>query len=291
MGTHPIFESDFDCLTEMGRINFDDYDIYNGDYNYGSAYESSPEESFYFPRGQTFDFSSLQSLLNIGLLQDRIKEHEPSIFEKILAGDQDDELEEQYDVDHMQNIITNFRLSFPVSEDLDVISTTPSPLPKFFIITWKYNPVSEDYDRELETDSPILGDFLEDKEPSDYDFSSFNEDDWYVDGSTGRLWKNTEGDDIYEETDLMIGHFPLHYILVCFGFSLMIALLFMTRRRQIAIARQRHIVAQRQHAAEIKITIGTPIAGKAEAPPAYDDAIKMPVEKDEMLPKYGEQDK
>ena len=68
----------------------------------------------------------------------------------------------------MQNIITNFRLSFPVlqSDDLDVISTTPSPLPKFFIITWKYNPVSEDYDRELETDSPILGDFLEDKEPS-----------------------------------------------------------------------------------------------------------------------------
>ena len=44
-------------LLEMGRINFDDYDIYNGDYNYGSAYESSPEESFYFPRGQTFDFS------------------------------------------------------------------------------------------------------------------------------------------------------------------------------------------------------------------------------------------
>ena len=64
------------------------------------------------------------------------------------------------------------------------------------------------------------------KASTDYDFSSFNEDDWYVDGSTGRLWKNTEGDDIYEETDLMIGHFPLHYILVCFGFSLMIALLF-----------------------------------------------------------------
>lgn len=40
----------------MGR--FDVYDIYNGDYNsYESTYESSPEESFYFPRGQTFDFS------------------------------------------------------------------------------------------------------------------------------------------------------------------------------------------------------------------------------------------
>lgn len=82
--------------------------------------------------------------------------------------DASDELEEQYDVDHMQNIITNFRLSFPVveSENLDSITTTQSPLPKFFIITWKYNPVSEDYDRELETDSPFLGDFLEDKEPS-----------------------------------------------------------------------------------------------------------------------------
>ena len=33
------------------------------------------------------------------------------------------------------------------------------------------------------------------------------------------------------------------------------------------------------------------VADKADAPPAYDDAIKMPVEKDEMLPKYGEQDK
>ena len=75
-----------------------------------------------------------------------------------------------------------------------------------------------------------------------------------------------------------------------------------TRRRQ--IARQRHMAARTAippMTPDVKIVIGgegtiifiAPFQNffsvvKIDAPPAYDDAIKMPVEKedDQMLPKY-----
>jgi len=244
------------------------------------------------PRGEPFDLVNLAAYLNFNLLNDRIMDREPTIFDKLMNGDQDQELEEEYETDPSENIITFFRLSFPQRDPFSTTTEQPieiegSDQPQLFtIIRFTYNPDTQDYDSaESQSDYGIRGSFDEDKQASNFDLSS----QWNTDGFIMNEYKNR--DEIYDyigdETDLMIGHFPLHYILVCLGFSLMIALLFMTRRRQ--IARQRHMAARMAvpPMTDVKIVIGGE-AVKIDAPPAYDDAIKMPAEKenDQMLPKY-----
>jgi len=273
-----------------------------GDYNYydnyenfdGSVYDRTQNllDREFSPRGEPFDFAtSLAAYLNFKLLNDRLMDREPTIFDKLVNGDQNQELEEEYETDPADNIITFFRLSFPQRDPFSTTTEQPfeidgsdqEPPQLFTIIRFTYNPDTQDYDSdESQSDFGIRGIFDEDKQESNFDLSSQRQ--WNIE------YQNRDElyDYIGDETDLMIGHFPLHYILVCLGFSLMIALLFMTRRRQ--IARQRHMAARMAippMTPDVKIVIGGEVV-KIDAPPAYDDAIKMSVEKedDQMLPKY-----
>merc|ERR1711970_611200 len=290
MGTHPIFESDFDCLTEKQKMG--DYN-YNADDYYDEVYDRSQLalDRMFSPREEPFDFSSsLGAYLNFNLLNDKIQNREPSIFEELLSGDEDHELEEEYETDPNQKIITFFRFSFPQSPTDEMTTTTSSPFdpPKFFtIVKFTFNRDTSDYDHEQsESEWGLGGDFDEDRQQSSFDMASQNGEPWWGTGEP-RL-KYDDYDYIDGNSDMMVAHFPLHYILVCFGFSLMIALLFMTRRRQIARQRQR-MMTMGQATTDVKIVIGNDLV-KCDAPPAYDDAIKLPKEKEDevMLPKYTE---
>jgi len=268
---------------------------YNTDDYYDEVYDRSQLalDRMFSPREEQFDFTSLGAYLNFKLLNDKIQNREPSILDKLLSGDEDHELEEEYEADPNQKLITFFRFSFPQSPNEDeMLTTTSSPFdpPKFFtIIKFTFNPDTSDYDHEQsESEWGLgMGDFDEDRQESSFDMASQSGEPWKIYDS--RL-KYDDYDYIDSSSDMMVAHFPLHYILVCLGFSLMIALLFMTRRRQ--IARQRHMATMGQATTtttDVKIVIGNDLV-KCDAPPAYDDAIKLPKEKEDemMLPKYTE---
>jgi len=270
-----------------------DYD-YNTDDYYDEVYDKSQLalDRMFSPREEPFDFTSLGAYLNFRLLNDKIQQREPSIFDKLLSGDEDHELEEEYETDPNQKIITFFRFSFPQSPSDEILTTTSSPFdsPKFFtIIKFTFNPDTSDYDHE-QSDSEwgLGGDFDEDREQSSFDLASQSGEPWKIyDAQYNGPRVNVDYDYIDSRSDMMVAHFPLHYILVCLGFSLMIALLFMTRRRQ--IARQRHMATMGHATTDVKIVIGNDLV-KCDAPPAYADAIKLPKEKEDenMLPKYTE---
>ena len=81
------------------------------------------------------------------------------------------ELEEEYETDPSENIITFFRLSFPQRDPFSTTTEQPieiegSDQPQLFtIIRFTYNPDTQDYDSaESQSDYGIRGSFDEDKE-------------------------------------------------------------------------------------------------------------------------------
>jgi len=114
----------------------------------------------------------------------------------------------------------------------------------------------------------------------------------------GRIRESYDSNSDFE-SDLMLVHFPLHYILVCLGFTLLIGLLFIsvTRRRQILMARRstQHVTRpiEPHNTDDITIVIdGKPglEKGQSDNPPTYTEAVaNAPLhEDDQMLPKYKE---
>ena len=118
------------------------------------------------------------------------------------------ELEEEYEADPNQKLITFFRFSFPQSPNEDeMLTTTSSPFdpPKFFtIIKFTFNPDTSDYDHEhSESEWGLGGDFAEDRQESSFDMTSQSGEPWKIYDS--RL-KYDDYDYIDSSSGMMVAH-------------------------------------------------------------------------------------
>jgi len=302
----------------MGKSEWDGYDYktnydssisYDEPSSYSSSYfpgntESdefpgifgSPFETKLFDVGTEFQIDIFQQMMNMRNLIEQLRTAHFNDYQNVFENnDQEQEYAEEVKYDPSNRMITHFTLMRP-NENRKIYFTWSSP-------NWNF-------DEQVEESYPRLnGDFTDD-EPSEsvYDVIE-KEPKVLVDGDrvmiingnndeyrTYDLFNSDyENDRIADQPDFLFYHFPIHYILICFGFTLLFTMLFVLRRRQMILARAR---ARRQAIEEniasnrsTFVVIPKPkdcveIEGQNDKPPTYTEAVQVQDESDTMLPKY-----
>jgi hypothetical protein len=103
----------------------------------------------------------------------------------------------------------------------------------------------------------------------------------------------------YDQPSFFIARYPIQYFLFCLGFTLLMALLFLLRRRYMILAKRRYMdelaIREATRAADVTFVISVndkndkEFEGIKDSPPSYGDLIienKGTQEDDNMLPKY-----
>jgi len=302
----------------MGKSEWDGYDYktnydssisYDEPSSYSSSYfpgntESdefpgifgSPFETKLFDVGTEFQIDIFQQMMNMKNLIEQLRTAHFNDYQNVFENnDQGQEYAEEVKYDPSNRMITHFTLMRP-NENRKIYFTWSSP-------NWNF-------DEQVEESYPRLhGDFTDDESSeSAYDVIE-KEPKVLVDGDrvmiingnndeyrTYDLFNSDyENDRIADQPDFLFYHFPIHYILICFGFTLLFTMLFVLRRRQMILARAR---ARRQAIEEniasnrsTFVVIPKPkdcveIEGQNDKPPTYTEAVQIQDESDTMLPKY-----
>jgi len=302
----------------MGKSEWDGYDYktnydssisYDEPSSYSSSYfpgntESdefpgifgSPFETKLFDVGTEFQIDIFQQMMNMRNLIEQLRTAHFNDYQNVFENnDQEQEYAEEVKYDPSNRMITHFTLMRP-NENRKIYFTWSSP-------NWNF-------DEQVEESYPRLhGDFTDDdSSESVYDVIE-KEPKVLVDGDrvmiingnndeyrTYDLFNSDyENDRIADQPDFLFYHFPIHYILICFGFTLLFTMLFVLRRRQMILARAR---ARRQAIEEniasnrsTFVVIPKPkdcveIEGQNDKPPTYTEAVQVQDESDTMLPKY-----
>jgi len=306
----------------MGKSEWDGYDYktnydssisYDEPSSYSSSYfpgntESdefpgifgSPFETKLFDVGTEFQIDIFQQMMNMKNLIEQLRTAHFNDYQNVFENnDQGQEYAEEVKYDPSNRMITHFTLMRP-NENRKIYFTWSSP-------NWNF-------DEQVEESYPRLhGDFTDDESSeSAYDVIE-KEPKVLVDGDrvmiingnndeyrTYDLFNSDyENDRIADQPDFLFYHFPIHYILICFGFTLLFTMLFVLRRRQMILARAR---ARRQAIEEniasnrsTFVVIPKPkdcgnvkveIEGQNDKPPTYTEAVQVQDESDTMLPKY-----
>jgi len=302
----------------MGKSEWDGYDYktnydssisYDEPSSYSSSYfpgntESdefpgifgSPFETKLFDVGTEFQIDIFQQMMNMRNLIEQLRTAHFNDYQNVFENnDQEQEYAEEVKYDPSNRMITHFTLMRP-NENRKIYFTWSSP-------NWNF-------DEQVEESYPRLhGDFTDDESSeSVYDVIE-KEPKVLVDGDrvmiingnndeyrTYDLFNSDyENDRIADQPDFLFYHFPIHYILICFGFTLLFTMLFVLRRRQMILARAR---ARRQAIEEniasnrsTFVVIPKPkdcveIEGQNDKPPTYTEAVQVQDESDTMLPKY-----
>jgi len=302
----------------MGKSEWDGYDYktnydssisYDEPSSYSSSYfpgntESdefpgifgSPFETKLFDVGTEFQIDIFQQMMNMRNLIEQLRTAHFNDYQNVFENnDQEQEYAEEVKYDPSNRMITHFTLMRP-NENRKIYFTWSSP-------NWNF-------DEQVEESYPRLnGDFTDDESSeSVYDVIE-KEPKVLVDGDRVMIINSNndeyrtydlfnsdyENDRIADQPDFLFYHFPIHYILICFGFTLLFTMLFVLRRRQMILARAR---ARRQAIEEniasnrsTFVVIPKPkdcveIEGQNDKPPTYTEAVQIQDESDTMLPKY-----
>lgn len=301
----------------MGKSKWDGYDYKNNydssiSYDEPSSYSSSyfhdntdsdefpgifsPFETKLFDVGTEFQIDVFQQMMNMKNLIDQLRAAHFNDYQNVFENnDQEQEYAEEVKYDPSNRMITHFTLMRP-NENRKIYLTWSTPNWNFDeeVEESQYPHLNGDFIEPDETADESVYDLLE-KEPkwSDGDrvmIINSNNDELYD------LFNNDyENDRIADQPDFLFYHFPIHYILICFGFTLLFTMLFVLRRRQMILARAR---ARRQAIEEniasnrsTFVVIPKPkdcveIEGQNDKPPTYTEAVQIQDESDTMLPKY-----
>lgn len=261
-----------------------DYSNYGIDYT--SGYDSQLSRQF-SDIGEDFAFDMLVNMRNIRNLIDQLKTGYYDDFQNIYENhDPNNEYSEDITYDPRENLIHTFILIRP-NEGKKIQFKWDTP---HFI------------EYEEENDFPqLFGDFIDDKDVSDNRFGDSQ--------SLESIWKSKEVHNVYDlpdyenseiedQPDFLFYHFPIHYILICFGFTLLFTMLFVLRRRQMIIARaraRRQAIEDTMTSNRATFVVAIPkskesivVTGQNDSPPTYTEAVQIKVEdeSDDMLPKY-----
>jgi hypothetical protein len=304
----------------MGKSEWDGYDYkpnydssisYDEPSSYSSSYFPGNTESDEFPGifnpfetklfdvGTEFQIDIFQQMMNMRNLLEQLRTAHYNDYQNVFENnDQEQEYAEEVKYDPSNRMITHFTLMRP-NENRKIYFTWSSP--------------NLNFDEQVDEDVSyprLQGDFIDtedefpEKEQSKW---ADNSKEILVDGDRVMII-NSNNDDIYDlfngdyendriadQPDFLFYHFPIHYILICFGFTLLFTMLFVLRRRQMILARAR---ARRQAIEEniasnrsTFVVIPKPkdcveIEGQNDKPPTYTEAVQVQDESDTMLPKY-----
>jgi len=302
----------------MGKSEWDGYDYktnydssisYDEPSSYSSSYfpgntESdefpgifgSPFETKLFDVGTEFQIDIFQQMMNMRNLIEQLRTAHFNDYQNVFENnDQEQEYAEEVKYDPSNRMITHFTLMRP-NENRKIYFTWSSP-------NWNF-------DEQVEESYPRLhGDFTDDESSESVYDAIEKEPKVLVDGDRVMIINSNndeyrtydlfnsdyENDRIADQPDFLFYHFPIHYILICFGFTLLFTMLFVLRRRQMILARAR---ARRQAIEEniasnrsTFVVIPKPkdcveIEGQNDKPPTYTEAVQVQDESDTMLPKY-----
>jgi len=233
----------------MGKSEWDGYDYktnydssisYDEPSSYSSSYfpgntESdefpgifgSPFETKLFDVGTEFQIDIFQQMMNMRNLIEQLRTAHFNDYQNVFENnDQEQEYAEEVKYDPSNRMITHFTLMRP-NENRKIYFTWSSP-------NWNF-------DEQVEESYPRLnGDFTDDESSeSVYDVIE-KEPKVLVDGDrvmiingnndeyrTYDLFNSDyENDRIADQPDFLFYHFPIHYILICFGFTLLFTMLF-----------------------------------------------------------------
>jgi len=306
----------------MGKSKWDGYDYktydsgyddgqssYSSSYPESGEFDFSPFETRLFDVGTEFKIDIFQQMMNMRNLIEQLKIAHFNDYQNVFENnDQQEEYAEEVKYDPSSRMITHFTLMRP-AENRKIYLTWSSP-------NWNFDEEEKFEDDDNEEYPRLHGDFITEDE-SNEDESVYDalekEPKWTFNDQDRIMIINSNNDDViydlyngdYEnerigEPDFLFYHFPIHYILICFGFTLLFTMLFVLRRRQMLIARAR---ARRQAIEEniasnrsTFVVIPKPkdsveIEGQNDKPPTYTEAVQVQViddESDTMLPKYND---
>jgi hypothetical protein len=302
----------------MGKSEWDGYDYktnydssisYDEPSSYSSSYFAGNTESGEFPGifgspfetklfdvGTEFQIDIFQQMMNMRNLIEQLRTAHFNDYQNVFENnDQEQEYAEEVKYDPSNRMITHFTLMRP-NENRKIYFTWSSP-------NWNF-------DEQVEESYPRLhGDFTDDESSESVYDAIEKEPKVLVDGDRVMIINSNndeyrtydlfnsdyENDRIADQPDFLFYHFPIHYILICFGFTLLFTMLFVLRRRQMILARAR---ARRQAIEEniasnrsTFVVIPKPkdcveIEGQNDKPPTYTEAVQVQDESDTMLPKY-----
>jgi hypothetical protein len=284
-------------------ISYDEPSSYSSSYFPGNTKSGefpgifgSPFETKLFDVGTEFQIDIFQQMMNMRNLIEQLRTAHFNDYQNVFENnDQEQEYAEEVKYDPSNRMITHFTLMRP-NENRKIYFTWSSP-------NWNF-------DEQVEESYPRLhGDFTDDESSESVYDAIEKEPKVLVDGDRVMIINSNndeyrtydlfnsdyENDRIADQPDFLFYHFPIHYILICFGFTLLFTMLFVLRRRQMILARAR---ARRQAIEEniasnrsTFVVIPKPkdcveIEGQNDKPPTYTEAVQVQDESDTMLPKY-----
>jgi hypothetical protein len=278
------------------------------DYSYDSYSYSQPmsQPDYSYSIGREYDFTKddpfaldlVNQLVNFNLFDNFMNDRFQDPWEIIKDGDPSRFFGEHLAISTEDQLL-NFKLddSRPHGRFFVIQFTMPNPdVPGFFAevdyVPYhdEVSPINE-YNEEPEeyTLTGVVSDPIFESNP----FLDNNEN-WKSNGDFDQNYDDVE----YDQPSFFIARYPIQYFLFCLGFTLLMALLFLLRRRYMILAKRRYMdelaIREATRAADVTFVISVndkqdqEFKGIKDSPPSYGDVIenKGTEEVDDMLPKY-----